>query len=142
MTHKPEQTMPITKCLIALAVANKLTHVKHDQYEKPLPRKQQDANYRCVLRGEEPLYKAEQLTQTELGYISTECFNYKLKYGELKEDLADLEAELKVLKGEKKKLVTQNREISAKTLFKITSILNENVSDKEKVIEIKKYLNV
>jgi hypothetical protein len=121
MTHHPDQTVYITKALIDLAVANGLKHINHCQYK--------DRN-------------GNDLTQTELGYISTECFNYKLKYGELVEDVKEITAELESLKGEKKRLVTQNKEISTKTLFKLSVILRDNISDKEKIIQIRRYLNI
>ena len=119
MTHKNCDSPSIVNALVELACANRLEFIAHDQYK--------DSNGNI-------------LTQTELGYIDTEYFNYKLMYHELQDDLKELESELKALKGERKTLALQNRELSGKTALKIQHILDSNVSDKEKLQQIKKYL--
>lgn len=121
MTHNPNQTIPITEALINLADANRLKHLYDDQYET------------C---------DKKRLTMTELGFVSTEALNFKLKYDELIGDMEELQADIKILRGERATLIKQNKEISKKTHLKLAAILLSTMSDKEKVIELKKYLNL
>jgi hypothetical protein len=121
MTHKPEQTASIVEALIDLAAANNLKHLYDDQYET---------------------VDKKRLTMTELGFVSTEALNFKLKYDELIGDMEELQADIKILRGERTTLIKQNKEISNKTHLKLSAILKGSMSDKEKVIEAIKYLNL
>jgi hypothetical protein len=121
MTHILNLKLSITGLLISLANVNKLRHIHDDQYE--------DAS-------------GKRLTMTELGFVSTEALNFKLKYDELIGDMEELQADIKILRGERTTLIKQNKEISNKTHLKLSAILKGSMSDKEKVIEAIKYLNI
>lgn len=120
MVHCPEQTPSITKALVDLACANRLTLISHDQY------KDVDGNT---------------LTMTELGFVDTDNFNYKLLYHDMADKYNDLMSDIDAMKSEKAKLAVQNKEISAKTIYKARNILNGNIPDGEKIILLRKYLN-
>jgi len=121
MTHKPEQTASITKALVDLANANRLKYIYHDQYEN------------C---------DGKRLTMTELGFVSTEAFNVKMDYDCLLEKYEKLVSDMEALHAERVTLIKQNKEMSAKTHFKIATIIKGNKSDKEKIVEISKYINL
>lgn len=129
MVHKPEQTASISQALVDLANANRLTHLYDSQYEQKV-------------KDENGLVCTKRLTMTELGFVSTESFNLHLAYEELQDKYKDLQSQLEIVKGEKITLIKQNKEITEKTHLKLGKILRGSSSDKEKVLELIKYLNV
>ena len=129
MTHNPEQTVSISTALVDLAKANKLTHLYDAQYEQKV-------------KDENGVVCTKRLTMTELGFVSTEAFNLYIDHKELQDKYKDLKSQLEIVKGEKITLIKQNKEITEKTHLKLGKILRGSSSDKEKVLELIKYLNV
>ena len=128
MVHKPEQTASISQALVDLANANRLTHLYDAQYEQKV-------------KDENGLMVTKRLTMTELGFVSTESFNLHIDYKELQDKYKELQSQLEIVKGEKITLIKQNKEITEKTHLKLGKILRGSSSDKEKVLELIKYLN-
>ena len=129
MTHRPEQGVSISKALVDLANANRLRYICHDQYEQDI-------------KDENGIPMKKRLTMTELGFVSTEAFNVKMDYDCLLEKYNKLVSDMEALHAERITLIKQNKEMSAKTHFKIATIIKGNKSDKEKIIEISKYINL
>lgn len=123
MVHNPEQTPLISQALVDLATANKLEFIDVDQYKTKSGRR---------------------LTITELGFVDTVNLNYKLKYDELSEDYEELKSKYEVISAERKKLaINSNRIIGEKTMLKVKQIYDSvGLSDKERLLEIKRYLGL
>lgn len=116
-----ERIKKLAESLTFIAIFNKLTCIGADQYVDK---------------------KKNKLTMTQLGYVDTDNFNYKHYYLNSLDTIDELKSEIKALKSERKKLAIQNKELSGKTFLKCRSILDGFLSDKEKVIELKKYLSI